>query len=218
MSAPGARTQNLKIGPLVRARRRQMAMTLQALGKAAGVSVGYLSQIERDNATPSLGTLAQIAGALGVGLDYFIAMPQAADSLARAGERALFSLDGSSIHYEQLGADLPGHEMSSFILHVPPGYASEMVSHEGEELLYVLEGEIEQVLDGERMTLRPGDSLHYRGNRPHAWSNPGERTARLLWVGTLTVFHMAGRADIARLPAANANEIEKTPEPEGGPK
>lgn len=207
MSTGMARKQDLKIGPLIRARRRHLSMTLQALGTAAGVSVGYLSQIERDNATPSLGTLAQIARALGVGLDYFIAMPQAADSLARAGERARFSIDGSSIHYEQLGADLPGHELSSFILHVPPGYVSETVSHEGEELIYVLEGEIIQMLDDEQFVLRPGDSLHYRGNRPHSWSNQSTAPARLLWVGTLAVFHMTGKPRLARL----------TPIPTGSP-
>ncbi|WP_306120273.1 MULTISPECIES: cupin domain-containing protein [unclassified Roseitalea] len=210
MSTQSAQKHELKIGPLVRSRRRQLSMTLQALGQAAGVSVGYLSQIERDNATPSLGTLAQIASALNVKLDYFVAMPQASDSLSRAGERVLFSLDGSSIHYEQTGADLPGHELSSFIVHVPPGHRSETVSHEGEEVIYILDGEIRQVLDGEEMTLRAGDSLHYRGNRPHAWSNPGDRPARLLWVGTLTVFHMAGRADLDHAPAADAASVMTT--------
>jgi len=206
MSASEARSgRSPKVGPSIRGRRRQLSMTLQDLGRAAGVSVGYLSQIERDNATPSLGTLAQIAQALGVGLDYFIAMPRAADSLARASERTVFSIDGSSIHYEQLGADIPGHELSSFILHVPAGYASETVSHEGEELIYVLDGEIVQVLDGERFVLKAGDSLHYRGHRPHSWSNPGTTTARLLWIGTLVVFHMAGKPRLARLSPVRTN-------------
>ena len=188
-----------RVGPLIRARRRHLSLTLQELGDAADLSVGYLSQIERDNATPSLGTLAQIAQALGVSLDYFIAMPRVSDSLSRARERPVFSIDGSSIHYEQLGADLPGHELSSFILHVPPGYASETVSHEGEELIHVLEGEIVQMLDDEQFVLRPGDSLHYRGNRPHSWSNQSTGPARLLWVGTLAVFHMTGKPKLARL-------------------
>ena len=53
-----------KVGALIRARRRQQHMTLMELGEAAQVSVGYLSQVERDHATPSLGTLAGIARAL----------------------------------------------------------------------------------------------------------------------------------------------------------
>ena len=121
-----------KVGALIRARRRQQHMTLEALGKSADVSVGYLSQVERDHATPSLGTLAQIARALGVGIDYFVSAPTAKTALTRAGERNRFSLDGSSIVYERLGTDFPGNTLSSFIMIVPPGYQSETVAHEGE--------------------------------------------------------------------------------------
>ncbi|MCE3544130.1 helix-turn-helix transcriptional regulator, partial [Escherichia coli] len=62
---------------MIRARRRQLQLTLQEICDAAGISVGYLSQVERDHATPSLGTLAQIARSLDVGVDYFIATPTA---------------------------------------------------------------------------------------------------------------------------------------------
>src|SRR5690606_4683643 len=124
-----------KVGALIRARRRQQHMTLMELGEAAEVSVGYLSQVERDHATPSLGTLAQIARALGVGIDYFIASPASHNALTRQSERNRFSLDGSSILYERLGADFPGNQLSSFLMLVPPGYRSETVAHEGEEIL-----------------------------------------------------------------------------------
>jgi Uncharacterized conserved protein, contains double-stranded beta-helix domain len=173
---------------LIRARRRQLGLTLQQLGDAANLSVGYLSQVERDNATPTLGTLAAIARSLGVGLDYFVAQPRAGDALTREETRPRFSLAGSSIVYERLGAEFPGNQLSSFILTVPPGYQSETVSHEGEELIYILEGSITQYLDGEAMEMKAGDSLHYRGNVPHAWTNSGETPARILWAGTLTLF------------------------------
>ena len=182
-----------KVGALIRARRRQQHMTLEALGKSAEVSVGYLSQVERDHATPSLGTLASIARALGVGIDYFVSAPTAQAALTRAGQRNRFSLDGSSIVYERLGADFPGNTLSSFIMIVPPGYRSETVAHEGEEILYVLEGSITQRLDGEEMVMSAGDSLHFRGNRPHSWSNHTDLPARLLWTGTLTLFRSTAR-------------------------
>ncbi len=182
-----------RVGAIIRARRRQMQMTLQELGDSAGVSVGYLSQVERDHATPSLGTLAQIARALEVGIDYFIATPNAKAALTRKGERRKFSVDGSSVIYERLGAEFPGNVLSSFILTVPPGYRSEVVSHEGEEILYVLEGAIIQRLDDEEMVMSAGDSLHFRGNRPHAWSNHTDRPARLLWTGSLTLFRSSAQ-------------------------
>ncbi|GLQ54941.1 XRE family transcriptional regulator [Devosia nitrariae] len=182
-----------KVGALIRARRRQLHMTLQALGDAADVSVGYLSQVERDHATPSLGTLAQIARGLGVGIDYFIAAPTAREALTRASERQRFSIDGSSIIYERLGADFPGNVLSSFVMTVPPGYRSETVAHEGEEILYVLEGSITQRLDDQEMVMSAGDSLHFRGNRPHSWSNHTAEPAKLLWTGTLALFRSSAK-------------------------
>lgn len=162
-----------QLGPAIRRRRKQLGLTLQALGERAGLSVGFLSQVERDYATPSLGTLAQIAEALDVGLEYFVAAPRPADSLSRAATRTRFAIAGSAMSYERLNAEFPGSELSCFILHVPPGFASEIVSHEGEEILHILEGEIEQMLDGQAMRLTVGDSLHYNGLRPHSWANPG---------------------------------------------
>ncbi|MBR9766719.1 MAG: cupin domain-containing protein [Rhodobacteraceae bacterium] len=181
-----------QLGPLIRKRRKQLGLTLQALCDTAGVSVGYLSQVERDNATPSLGTLAQIAAGLDVGLEYFIAAPGPTDSLTRAETRPQFALNGSSIGYENLATDFPGAELSSYILHVPPGYASEVVSHEGEEIIFILEGEIEQTLDGQVIRMTAGDSLHYSGLRPHSWSNPTKTPARILWTGTLAVLNRRG--------------------------
>ena len=182
-----------KVGALIRARRRQQQLTLEALGKSAEVSVGYLSQVERDHATPSLGTLASIARALGVGIDYFVSAPKASAALTRAGERNRFSVDGSSIIYERLGTDFPGNALSSFVMTVPPGYRSETVAHEGEEMLYVLDGAITARLEGEEMEMSAGDSLHFRGNRPHSWSNHTDQPARLLWTGTLTLFRSSAK-------------------------
>lgn len=175
----------IALGQRIRKRRQLMSMTLQELSNACGVSVGYISQVERDNAVPTLGTLAEIAAALDVGIDHFIATPRQADSVTREGARQRFSLSGSSIVYEQIGAEFPGHELTSFILNVPPGYASETVHHAGEELIYVLEGDILQVVDGQEFRLSAGDSIHYLGDNPHSWSNPGDRMARLLWTGKM---------------------------------
>jgi transcriptional regulator with XRE-family HTH domain len=206
-----------KVGALIRARRRQQQLTLVELGQSADVSVGYLSQVERDHATPSLGTLAQIARALDVSIDYFISAPSTHNALTREGERARFSIDGSSVIYERLGSDFPGNQLSSFILTVPPGYRSETVAHEGEEILYILDGTITQRLDGEDMVMRAGDSLHFRGNLPHSWSNSADRPARLLWTGTLALFrsNAAPRAALstsqtgADKPARKINPKEK---------
>lgn len=156
------------------------------------MSVGYLSQVERNNATPSLGTLAQIADALDVGLEYFITSHKPSDGLTRADHRPRFALANSSLTYEALATDFPGSELSSYILHVPVGYRSETVSHEGEEIVYMLEGEIEQTLGDQIFRMKTGDCLHYSGQTPHTWSNPTDNPARILWTGTLTVLSRIG--------------------------
>ena len=184
------------LGPLIRKRRKALGLTLQAACDRMGLSVGYLSQVERDYATPSLGTLAQIAQALDVGVKYFISVPWPADSLTRQGGRAQFTLDDSSIVYEALGTDFPDAELSSYVLNVPPGYVSEIVSHDGEEIIYVLEGTTAVLLGDEQFQMRAGGSLHYSGKTRHAWSNPGDAPARILRTGTLNVLQGKG----ARLP------------------
>lgn len=186
-----------KIGALIRKRRRQLHLTLQQLGEKSGVSYSYLSQLERDNATPTLGTLAQVAAALGVGVDYFVSAPRYADSVTRGAERMRFSIHGSGLEYEKLGVDVPGNELSSFIIHVAPGFRSEAFRHEGEELIYVLEGSITQVVDGDEFHLQAGDSIHYRGDNPHSYRNDSDQSARLLWTGTLKLFHTPGVAALS---------------------
>jgi transcriptional regulator with XRE-family HTH domain len=171
-------------GGRIRELRRKAGLTLQALADQAGISVGFLSQVERDKATPSLGTLASLAAVLGVEIDVFIAAPKPADSVTRAGERSRFAIADSSLGYERLTTTLPGGTLSALIVHIPRGYASETVSHVGEELIVVLDGIIRQTLAGSEFVLRAGDSFHFMGDTPHAFANIGEGPARLLWTGT----------------------------------
>ena len=185
------------IGATIRRRRKQQNLTLQALGEVSGVSYSYISQVERGNATPTLGTLAYIAHALGVTVDYFISTPRPADSVTRHNERLRFSVDGGSITYERLGAEFPGNELSSFLLDIPDGYVSETTSHDGEEIIYVIEGRLAQIVDGERIDLRAGDSLHFRASRRHSYINDSGRNARLVWTGTLSLFQSPQRSGLA---------------------
>ncbi|MFN4101103.1 MAG: helix-turn-helix domain-containing protein, partial [Pararhodobacter sp.] len=135
-----------QFGGRIRELRHKAGLTLQALADEAGISVGFLSQVERNKATPSLGTLASLAAVLGVEINWFIATPQPADAVTRAGERARFSLADSSLAYERLDTRLPGGSLSSLIIHIPQGYASEVTRHTGEEMIYVLDGRIRQTL------------------------------------------------------------------------
>ncbi|MDP2086606.1 MAG: XRE family transcriptional regulator [Gemmobacter sp.] len=171
-------------GGRIRDLRRKAGMTLQALADQAGISVGFLSQVERDKATPSLGTLAGLAAALGVEIDWFIATPRPSDSITRAGERPSFSIADSSLRYERVNTTLPGGTLSSLIIEIPVGYASEITAHTGEELIYVLVGTLRQTLGDATFVLHPGDTLHFMGDTPHSFANVGDGPVRLLWTGT----------------------------------
>ncbi len=204
MSSPTPANPALALGGLLRKRRKQMELTLKVLSDRAGVSAGYLSLIERDMAVPSLGTLAQLADALDVSIDYFVKSTKPADALSRASGREKFSIAGSSITYEALSNDYPGSEISSYIMHVPANYTSETVSHEGEEIIFILEGTIEQTLDGQTFTMTAGDSLHYSGTVPHSWANPSDNEAKILWSGRLTVLNASGTR---KVPPSNRPQI-----------
>lgn len=186
MSAPlrQSEVQTPQFGGRIREQRQKAGLTLQALATEAGISVGFLSQVERNKATPSLGTLAALAAALGVEMNWFIATPQPADAVTRDGERVRFSIADSSLGYERLDTRLPGGTLSSLIIHLPAGYESEVTSHSGEELIFVLEGRVRQTLGESVIALNPGDSLHFMGDTPHSFANPGPGPARLLWTGT----------------------------------
>ena len=171
-------------GGRIRELRQKKRTTLQELADQAGISVGFLSLVERDKATPSLGTLASIAAALDVDVDLFISAPKPSESVTRAGERQPFSLHDTPLRYEQITKELSGGILTSLIIHVPKGYASEEISHVGEELIMVLDGNIKQTLGQATFSLKPGDSMHFMGDTPHSFANIGDSDARLLWTGT----------------------------------
>lgn len=195
-----------RIGRLIRERRKAARKTLQALCDDAGLSVGYLSQIERDQAVPALSTLAQIARSLGVGVEYFISTPTAQDALSRAEGRPRFHIEGSSVIYEKLSSEFAGSQMSAYLLHLPARYRSEVFSHEGEEFITLLEGEVTLWLDGDKMVLGVGDALHFHGSRQHAWHNHTDSTTRMLWTGRLSLLQTGA------LPRSEASEAQP-PEP-----
>lgn len=171
-------------GGRIRTMRRAVDMTLQQLADASGVSVSFLSLVERDKATPSLGSLASIASALGVDVEVFISTPKPSRSVTRAGERPPFFLSDRSLRYEQISTQLQGGSLTSLIIEMPEGYMSEVTSHVGEELIMVLEGQVSHTLGSASLVLNPGDSMHFMGDTPHSFGNHGAGIARMIWVGT----------------------------------
>jgi len=176
------------LGEQLRLRRREAELTMQHVAENAGLSVGFISQVERGLTAPSLSSLRSIARVLQRPISEFLEQPGSGSGTTRKGRRISYRIAEGSISYERLSANFPGSTLRSVILHEPPGHRSEPISHEGEELFYILQGEITVEIEGGRKILRQGDSTHFASRRKHATWNHTDRTASILWSGTMDVF------------------------------
>jgi len=70
----------------------------------------------------------------------------------------------------------------------PRANSDEQISHAGEELGYVIEGELELTLDDTLYLLQPGDSFYFPSTVPHSYRNPGKLVTRVLWINTPPTF------------------------------
>ena len=70
----------------------------------------------------------------------------------------------------------------------PQSGSGESYTHEGEEFLYILQGELQISLEEEEYRLQPGDSFYFESATPHRWTNPGRDETWVLWVNTPPTF------------------------------
>jgi mannose-6-phosphate isomerase-like protein (cupin superfamily)/DNA-binding XRE family transcriptional regulator len=167
-------------------------MTLLKLADAAGCSESMLSKVETQRAEPSLTLLRRLASALGVNLaalfdDVEQTIVLRAGSRPRLGPPGIRRGDGISL--EQLVPFQVGSLLQANIHIVEPGGGSDgLIEHEGEEVGYLLSGTLDLEVDGEVHRLGAGDSFHFRSERPHGYSNPGDSEALILWVNTPPTF------------------------------
>ena len=177
----------LDVGQALRARRKELGLTMQAVADAAGLSVGFISQVERGLTAPSLASLAGISEILQTPMSSFLTQPSA-DDMSRQSGRVEYSVPGAEVTYERVSTTFPGSMLHSVIVHEPPGHRSEPISHKGEEMFFILAGEITVEIEGERAVLRKGDTIHFDSNKVHSTWNHGAETASILWCGTMDVF------------------------------
>jgi transcriptional regulator with XRE-family HTH domain len=187
-------TRPAGLGIRLRHARMVRGITLKELAAEADCSESMLSKIENDKAAPSFGTLHRIATALGTNISelYATAIGNAVRVVSRAGERPVLMTDnlrtGKGLELERLIPYSREHLLQGNIHRIAPGGGSEAIAHAGEEIGYVLEGEIELVVDGQCFHAGRGDSFHFRSELPHAYRNIGTKTARVLWISTPPTF------------------------------
>ena len=176
------------LGEKLRRIRRVQNMTMQEVADASGLSVGFVSQVERNLTVPSLTSLQKLARAVHQPMDTFLDKVGESSEITRASERPSFSLAADHVSFERLSHDFEGSQLTSLLLHEPPGHRSEPVSHKGEELIFVLKGEVTLEIEGLQAVLSAGDSYHFASSRSHSIWNHTRNLATVLWCGTLDVF------------------------------
>ena len=176
------------IGEQIRALRRIKGLTLQQVSEATGVSIGYLSQIERNRSQLPIGTLKKIADLFGVHMNWFfqpevLGPPEERDFIVRAMRRRKMSFTGTGIHEELLSPNLNG-PLEMLLSTIEPGSDSDFYSHDGVEAGFLVEGTLELWIGDRNFILDKGDSFSFKSSTPHRFANPGTTPAQVVWVIT----------------------------------
>ncbi len=182
----------LSIGQKLTALRAARGKSIEELGHEVKLPAAVISQIERDVTTPPVGTLIKIATALGVGVGFFFEEEYAKRKVevVRAGERKRINRPMThrqnplSYGYESLAYRKSDRKMEPFLLEfdldveedIPP------LSHQGEEFIFILEGEVEVRMGSELIRLSAGDAIYFDSDVPHSFIGRGHTRPKALAV------------------------------------
>jgi transcriptional regulator with XRE-family HTH domain len=181
-----------KVGEKVKELRRLKDLTLDALAERAGLTVTQIERIEADEILPSLAPLIKIARVLGVRLGTFLDDEERISPTVTRQNALTEALSFSNnneqaraqMNFFSLAANKAGRHMEPFIVNIKADRSKEFTSssHEGEEFLYVLEGEVEIDYGKEKFVLSKGDSIYYDSIVKHHVHALGSADASILAV------------------------------------
>jgi DNA-binding transcriptional MerR regulator/quercetin dioxygenase-like cupin family protein len=174
------------IGAHLRQLRARRKLSLAQVAQAVGISVGFLSALERSQMTGSVGTLRKLARFYKTNILDFYDASGASGRHVRPAERKVLEA-GEGVRMELLAWGNTVMEPHLFRV-APEAGSGDSYAHEGEEFIYVLRGDLEISLEGKRYVLRPGDSFYFESATPHSWKNPGRKETWVLWVNTPPTF------------------------------
>lgn len=180
------------VGHKIASIRQQKNITTAELAERCGFSETMIAQIEQSETVPSLGHLIKVARALGVRLGTFLDdMERLGPVVSRKGEvktGTSFSTKNSetreNLGFNPLAGDKSGRHMEPFIIDINPTTApfAGQSSHEGEEFIYVLSGNIEISYGKDVYQLAEGDSIYYDSVVEHHVHTAGDKVAKILAV------------------------------------
>lgn len=167
-----------QLGPVVRARRKQLKRTLADVARASGLSVPFLSQIENGRANPSMRSLQDLADALDTSAVELVTKADSAvqANLVRAGENSLEAGPKGKVR-----SVVNGHrQLHALEFHGTTEHDDRDFSHPNDELLYVIKGRAEVSAGPETYELEAGDSLYLAAGTQHRWTARTEDTLVLI--------------------------------------
>ena len=174
------------IGSHLRQLRSRRHLSLSHVAQAVSISVGFLSALERSQMSASVGTLRKLARFYKTNILDFFDAPESNGRLVSPGKRKVLDA-GPGVRMELLAWGNTVMEPHLFRISARAD-SGESYTHEGEEFLYVLRGELKISVQDEEYRLKPGDSFYFESSTPHRWLNPGRRETWVLWVNTPPTF------------------------------
>ncbi|MEL7624512.1 MAG: XRE family transcriptional regulator [Clostridiales bacterium] len=178
------------IGARIRSLRENRSMTLREVSEKTGLSIGFLSQIERNIADASIASLKNIAEAFDLKISYFFENTPKKTNLVKKNERSRLYMENAKATYELLAYQVESRIMEPIYKILKPGSFSGVIDgHEGEEFLIMLQGQLEIQVGDEVNLVEGGDSFYFSANQPHSYRNTGDIDAICVWVVTPPTFN-----------------------------
>jgi transcriptional regulator with XRE-family HTH domain len=182
------------VGSKIKGLRETKNLSVEEIAERSGLTVDQISSIENDQTLPSLGPLIKIARALGVRLGTFMddndaLGPVVCRAADREKESSISFSNGATdarkhMEYHPLAQQKAGRHMEPFVIDINPEDSPEfqLSAHEGEEFIYVMQGDVEIVYGKDTYTLHEGDSIFYDSIvKHHVHGAPG-KSAKILAV------------------------------------
>lgn len=179
----------IELGSRLKELRTQRGLSQTELAKLVGVTPSTISQVESNLIHPSLPALFKMSDVLSVHVNYFF--PPSPDRVSQvifsASDAVSVQLPGvakETIRSKLLTPVGFNAKTESYIIEIPPGtkLASHFFVHKGEEIGYLISGELRLKTENRAHSIRPGDMVCLTTDVPQQWENPGKEPAELLWI------------------------------------
>lgn len=187
------RDAEVRIGVRLKYARLSKGYTLAQLADIVKCSESMISKVENDKLRPSIAMLHRFSQALETNIASLISEPDPnaeVVSIIRGESRPRIHVDAEwqgaeGVWLERVIPPTPGGLLQSHVLNLAPnGRSDGLISHTGEELGFVITGEVELEVAGSTYALKAGDSFFFPSSLEHGYHNKGRQVTRILWVNT----------------------------------